>query len=128
MTDWRENAACRGLPATFFYAEHEFEEGIAYRQNRWRLLRGLAICEECPVRLNCLKEAIDSDELLGIWGGTTPEERRLIHRRKTRTGRLGTLRNQVVDDLEAIGVSVEGYATRKGPTLFESTPLSHTNP
>ncbi|HVB26442.1 MAG TPA: WhiB family transcriptional regulator [Mycobacteriales bacterium] len=36
----------------------------------------LAVCARCPVRAPCLAAALDSGEPDGVWGGTTPEERR----------------------------------------------------
>lgn len=41
-----------------------------------------AICGRCPVRSECLMEAIDRrpDEDVGIWGGTSVAQRRAIRR------------------------------------------------
>lgn len=36
----------------------------------------LAICRSCPVAGSCLAAALDAGECDGVWGGTTPEERR----------------------------------------------------
>jgi WhiB family transcriptional regulator, redox-sensing transcriptional regulator len=41
----------------------------------------LALCATCPVRAQCLEYALRNKESHGIWGGTTPEERRRIRRR-----------------------------------------------
>jgi len=38
-----------------------------------------AICSECPVVVKCLQFALDNGEL-GIWGGTTNDDRRRIKR------------------------------------------------
>jgi WhiB family redox-sensing transcriptional regulator len=38
------------------------------------------ICASCPVRANCLVSALRTGESAGIWGGTTPEERRILRR------------------------------------------------
>ena len=40
----------------------------------------LELCSWCPERAPCLAWALDKDERDGIWGGTTPEERRVILR------------------------------------------------
>ena len=45
-----------------------------------RIARG--ICATCPVQPECLEFALDHSLLQGIWGGTTPSERRDL--RKTR--------------------------------------------
>lgn len=39
----------------------------------------LAICAACNVRGNCLAASLDAGECDGVWGGTTPEERRPMH-------------------------------------------------
>jgi len=39
-----------------------------------------SICKECPLVDKCLKYAIDNDERLGVWGGTTPRERGRFYR------------------------------------------------
>lgn len=39
----------------------------------------------CPVRIDCFTEALDRhhSEDVGIWGGTTPQQRDAIRRRRT---------------------------------------------
>jgi len=67
-TDW---AACRGESIQSFYSE----PGISYADLRWRDL-----CFECPVRVDCLAEALRSGEQWGVWGGFTPNARRRLAR------------------------------------------------
>jgi WhiB family redox-sensing transcriptional regulator len=49
-----------------------------------------AVCENCPVKAKCLKDAIDTDDWNGIRGGMTPRERRAYHskpiRQRNRSG------------------------------------------
>lgn len=40
-----------------------------------------AICDKCPVRMQCLQWAIENNEQHGIWGGMVYRER-LQHKRK----------------------------------------------
>jgi WhiB family transcriptional regulator, redox-sensing transcriptional regulator len=42
--------------------------------------RAKAICRICPVRSACLEWALAANERTGIWGGTTPNERRVLRR------------------------------------------------
>lgn len=42
--------------------------------------RAKAICRICPVRSACLEWALAANERTGIWGGTTPNERRALRR------------------------------------------------
>ena len=39
------------------------------------------ICEGCPVRTECLADALDGEVDFGVWGGMTGPERRLLLRR-----------------------------------------------
>jgi WhiB family redox-sensing transcriptional regulator len=41
-----------------------------------REARAKAICQECPVRQECLHYALDVGEPHGIWGGLNESERR----------------------------------------------------
>lgn len=73
---WTDFAICRGAdPDLFFpigYAGHVLEEQQAAAKN---------ICAHCPVQAECLDWALRAGEPDGIWGGTTPEERRYLRRR-----------------------------------------------
>ncbi|MEO1060893.1 MAG: WhiB family transcriptional regulator [Actinomycetota bacterium] len=63
-SDWRSAAACRGeSPTTFFDAE------LAEWAKR--------ICLRCPVTDACRDDAVAHGVSHGVWGGWTPEERRL---------------------------------------------------
>jgi WhiB family redox-sensing transcriptional regulator len=44
------------------------------------------ICAECPVKTNCLEQALNDRMCHGVWGGTSERERRrmLRHRRLSR--------------------------------------------
>ena len=68
---WTQQAACRGTETEIFYPVTSDEEAEA-----------LSICATCPVRAQCLDYAIRNRETYGIWGGTTPEQRRRIRRER----------------------------------------------
>ena len=68
---WTARAACRGLDTGTFYPATPEQEAEA-----------LAICATCPVREQCLEQALRDREQYGVWGGTTPEQRRRIARRR----------------------------------------------
>jgi WhiB family redox-sensing transcriptional regulator len=40
------------------------------------------LCEDCPVRRECLAEALDNNMEWGVWGGMTERERRALLRRR----------------------------------------------
>ena len=64
---WRLDAACRGLDPEVFYPASGDMEGLN---------RALAVCENCPVRQECLEENIT--EKLGVFGGTSGAERKRL--------------------------------------------------
>ena len=68
---WTDQAACRGTDTEIFFPANADEEAEA-----------LSICATCPVRAQCLDYAIRNRETYGIWGGTTPEQRRRIRRER----------------------------------------------
>lgn len=70
---WEKRASCLGFPAVIFYPEDIKPETSA---------QALEICRNCPVRLQCLEQALIRNESEGIWGGTLPQERRSIRRKK----------------------------------------------
>jgi WhiB family transcriptional regulator, redox-sensing transcriptional regulator len=38
----------------------------------------LRVCAACPVRPECLGQALADREMHGVWGGTTPAQRRQL--------------------------------------------------
>ncbi|MTA13923.1 MAG: hypothetical protein F2534_15090 [Actinobacteria bacterium] len=60
---WQRDALCREHPDVNFFPERG-ESPIPAR----------AICARCTVRTECLQAALDGDEL-GVWGGTTRQNR-----------------------------------------------------
>lgn len=42
----------------------------------------VGLCLRCPVRVECLDYALDSNQHYGIWGGTSESERRRLRRRR----------------------------------------------
>ena len=46
--------------------------------------RGGCVCAGCEVRKECLEFAMSHEQVYGIWGGTTPEDRQRARRRLRR--------------------------------------------
>lgn len=68
---WWPFAACRGVEdPDLFFSVSEVGPGAA------EVARAKAICEDCPVRRLCLEDALADGVPYGVFGGTTPEERR----------------------------------------------------
>jgi len=40
------------------------------------------VCAACPVRTECLAEALDNEVEWGVWGGLTERERRAVLRKR----------------------------------------------
>ncbi|MBC7290371.1 MAG: WhiB family transcriptional regulator [Actinotalea sp.] len=66
--DWTAYGTCgREQPDALFVS------GAAQRQAR-------ILCAECPVRVECLVDALDHRVPFGVWGGMTERERRALLR------------------------------------------------
>ena len=44
--------------------------------------KAMAVCGACPVRAECLAEALDNEIEWGVWGGLTERERRALLRKR----------------------------------------------
>ena len=74
--DWQEDAACRGADIDIFFSLDEDDQRQA-----------LELCQACPVREQCLRDAIEHREMYGIWGGMQESDRRSIIRERRRQER-----------------------------------------
>ncbi|HEU0241437.1 MAG TPA: WhiB family transcriptional regulator [Micromonosporaceae bacterium] len=64
---WRSRGACRRHdPETFFPAPSETAD------------TALALCRSCEVQGACLAWALNAGDCHGVWGATTPRERRAM--------------------------------------------------
>lgn len=72
---WVSNWSAQGNCATA-NPDELFAHGAA--QNRAK-----AVCVRCPVRMECLAEALDNreEDEFGVWGGMSARERRALKRR-----------------------------------------------
>ena len=70
VEDWAARAACKGdTPDALFVRGAE--------QNKAK-----QVCAGCPVRTECLAEALDNQIEWGVWGGMTERERRALLRKR----------------------------------------------
>jgi hypothetical protein len=64
---WRTRGVCQNVdPETFFPAPSEPAD------------TALALCRSCDVQGACLAWALEVGDCHGVWGGTTPRERRAM--------------------------------------------------
>ncbi|WAZ19341.1 WhiB family transcriptional regulator [Streptomyces cinnabarinus] len=75
MDDWRGRAACRHEDPDLFFPIGT--SGPALMQTA----QAKAVCRRCPVRERCLRWAMDTDQAVGVWGGTSETERLALLRR-----------------------------------------------
>lgn len=66
-TAWQWDALCAQTDPDSFFPE----KGGSTREAK-------RICEDCPVRAECLEYALERDERFGIWGGLSDRERRAL--------------------------------------------------
>jgi WhiB family transcriptional regulator, redox-sensing transcriptional regulator len=69
---WHAQAACADMDRDRFFPGPGGSNGAQTQQAK-------AVCAACPVRADCLAEALEHD-LQGIWGGLTDRERTALKR------------------------------------------------
>lgn len=74
VPEWVDRAACTEADARAFFPERDG------RQHGSDARTAKAICSRCLVRLECLTYGLD--EVHGIWGGLTHDERAKLLRSK----------------------------------------------
>ena len=70
--DWRDSAACKGMDPDVFFLK---------RDQGGRNAAAKAVCAGCPVSAECLE--VGANELAGIWGGLSAQQRRQLGHSKT---------------------------------------------
>jgi WhiB family redox-sensing transcriptional regulator len=69
---WASQAACLDSDPELFFPIGP--SGPALQQ----VTQAKAICARCPVRCDCLQFALATQQVHGVWGGTSEEERQLL--------------------------------------------------
>lgn len=74
LGEWREEAECRNYDPELWFPSRggPANEGVK---------KAKRICKECPVRVECLTYAVDTNQKWGIWGGKNEKELRSIRRK-----------------------------------------------
>ncbi|MFE6738656.1 WhiB family transcriptional regulator [Streptomyces tubercidicus] len=67
--EWTESAMCAQTDPERFYPELGGTAAAARK-----------VCAQCVVRAECLDYALRNNELYGVWGGLTRQERRRMQR------------------------------------------------
>lgn len=98
--DWPLRAKCRGMNDALF------PEGKDQK-------RAKSICMGCPVRAECLAEALDNRIEWGVWGGMTERERRQLLRQRPDVRSWSAVLNAAV---------AENRSVRVVDTTFDTPP------
>jgi len=70
--DWRSRGACLSADPELFFPMSSVGPSVE------QLSQAKMICTRCPVRVKCLEFTLATQQVHGIWGGTSEEERRRI--------------------------------------------------
>jgi WhiB family transcriptional regulator, redox-sensing transcriptional regulator len=73
---WRSAAACQTADPELFFPISDSGKSLA------QVAEAKAVCAGCPVRRECLAFALGTEQVHGIWGGTTARERVIAQRGK----------------------------------------------
>lgn len=77
--EWQREGNCVGADPEIFFLAENARMGTKVRAEK----AAKEVCLGCPVREQCLTQALTVPEEYGVWGGTTPEERTRIQLRKS---------------------------------------------
>lgn len=76
---WQQHGSCRTQDAAVFFPPLQFEPKT---EREAREAKAKAICAACPVRVECLEWALETEEPYGVWGGHSELERKHILARR----------------------------------------------
>ncbi len=69
---------CQSAPQLFFESDGKDDPDAISTAARFKMAK--ALCNDCPVRMQCLSYAIQNNIQHGVWGQTTPLEREYIRK------------------------------------------------
>ena len=71
---WRTNAMCRDTDPELFFPLGTTGQALL------QIAKAKGVCCECPVKIECLDFAMETNQDTGIWGGFSEDERRQMRR------------------------------------------------
>ena len=77
---WAKQGACRARKDIDFYPPTSSPSQSRPRKESPAIAAAKAVCETCPVLMECLTYAIDRPEEYGVWGGMSELERHDLRR------------------------------------------------
>ena len=134
---WAQRAACRDAPDLTWVTDPSGERNVPAS-----VVQKFAICNECPVRVECLRYSLSASwgETFGTWGGTTQLERRSFSRVLNTMAAQGNpdLRAAAVEEIiaffestrrqrmkhwQALAAETKGRSKREVPTARARPPV-----
>jgi WhiB family redox-sensing transcriptional regulator len=109
---WTTAAACRSTNP-----DELFVQGAA--QNRAK-----QVCLGCPVRTECLADALDNRVEFGVWGGMTERERRALLRRRPNVTSWRRLLEAARRDHERRAATAGSMPVRESSSAEQGASLS----
>lgn len=73
---WPERAACKDYHDPDVFFRWETLNATRGPERDSMIAEARAICDACPVKQECLEQALEARERWGMWGGTTAQERK----------------------------------------------------
>lgn len=70
---WQDDALCMQVDGDVFFPDKGQPSAPAKR-----------VCQDCPVKAECLEYALENDIHHGVWGGESEMDRRRIRRQRNR--------------------------------------------
>lgn len=77
---FKDNPACAETDPELFFPQEITDSTGNLRSKYYNLAAAKKICDGCPLKMACLEYALNNIEI-GVWGGTTEEQRNLMRRR-----------------------------------------------
>ena len=71
---WRKLALCKDTDPELFFPIGTTGQALL------QIAKAKSVCCECPVKIDCLDFALETNQDTGIWGGLSEDERRHIRR------------------------------------------------
>jgi WhiB family redox-sensing transcriptional regulator len=69
--NWHQRALCAEIDPELWFPDKGDSKSSATAKH---------LCQLCPVKAECLEEALTEGRDFGVWGGTTERERRALRR------------------------------------------------
>jgi WhiB family redox-sensing transcriptional regulator len=79
--EWYDRAACKGVDTEIFYPPRDKTKYKIIAAQAKSYCLGPSGKTPCPVRQECLFDAVKNDEQHGIWGGMSHRERNALVRK-----------------------------------------------